>query len=55
MLRLFFDGDGFAILIELNDTESLRVVHIVAEDGCALAGFGIFYRLLQAFFQTRAR
>ena len=39
-------------LIELNDTEPLRVVHIVAEDRCTLAGFGIVYRILQAGIQT---
>ena len=31
MLRLFFDGNGLAFLVEFNDTKSFRVVYIVAE------------------------
>ena len=31
MLWFFFDGNGFAFLIEFNDTESFRIVYIVAE------------------------
>ena len=31
MLRLFFNGNGLAFLIEFNDTESFRIVYIVAE------------------------
>ena len=33
--RLLFDGDRFSSLIELNDTETLRIIDIVAEYGCA--------------------
>ena len=28
MLRLFFDGNGLAFLVEFNDTKSFRVVYI---------------------------
>ena len=31
MLWLLFNGDGLTCIIELNDTESLRIVNIVSE------------------------
>ena len=35
MLRLLLDGDGLSVLVEGDDTETLRIVNIVAENGRA--------------------
>ena len=36
MLRLLLDGNGLALIIEFYDTETLRIVYIIAKYGCAL-------------------
>ena len=35
VLRLLLDGDGLSVLVEGDDTETLRVIDIVTEDGRA--------------------
>ena len=49
VLRLLLDGDGLSVLVEGDDTETLRIIDIVAEDG--RAGFlrcGLAECLLEA-------
>ena len=46
-LRLFFDRDHLALVVEFNDTESFRVFHVVAEHARASVFFGVLYRGLQ--------
>src|SRR5699024_3331993 len=52
VLRFLLDRDGPALFVELYDTESLRIVHVIAE----YSGAGILFRSLhrcpQTFFQT---
>ena len=37
LLRFLLDGNGFAILIKLHDTETFRIIYIVAKYSCSPA------------------
>ena len=52
MGRFFLNGNGFTILIELNNTETLRVIHIVAKHCGTLTGFRILHSSFQTLFQA---
>ena len=47
MLRLLFNREAVALLVELSHAIALRVVYPIAEDGCLLLFFCCAYSLLQ--------
>ena len=51
MRRLLLDGYRLAILIKFHDTETLRIVHIVAKHRCSLSVFRMIYGCFQTLFQ----
>ena len=52
MLWLFFNADHMAVPVEFHDSEPLRIIDIVAEYSCPLAGFRVFNSYLQSLFQS---
>ena len=52
--RLLFDRDGLLVLVKLNYAVTFRIVHIIAEYTCALAGLRLAYRTAQRGAQTIA-
>ena len=55
MFWLFLDRNGLTVLVKLHNSETLRIVHIVAKHRCALAVFCILDCCLQALLQPVAR
>ena len=43
MFWLFLNRNGLTVLVKLNNTESLRIVHIVAKHGCTFSVFCFFH------------
>ena len=52
MFRFLFDRDGFTVVVEFYDTESLRIIYIVSEYSSAFAGFCILYSSLKSLLQS---
>ena len=52
MLRLLLDGNCFSFVIELNDTETLRIIYIVTKYCSTFACLSIFYCCLQTLVQS---
>ena len=52
MFWLFLDRNGLAILVKLHNTETLRIIHIVAKHGCTLATLSVLYCGSQSFLQA---
>ncbi len=42
-------------MVEFHDSETLRIVHIITEYGCAFSGFRILDRRFQPLLQSVAR
>ena len=55
MFWLFLNRNGLTVLIKLHNSETLRIVHIVAKHRCALAVFCILDCRMQALLQTMTR
>ena len=55
MFRLFLDGYRLAVPVKFHDAESLRVVHVISENGGSLALLGIPNRRLQALVEAMPR
>lgn len=53
MLRFFLDRNGLTVLVKLNNSETLRIVHIIAKHGCTLAALSVFYCGSQSFSLIR--
>lgn len=49
MLRLFLNRNSLTDLIELNDAETLLIVHVVAKHCCTPAALSVFYCSSQSF------